>query len=489
MGRRLQPRIVIATIAVTLGFALSTASEPAKLPEGQPLAVEATALVPLDTESSLAVVGIQGQVSIESHDQRELRVISRTPGNDGADLPVGIWQVGQKLVIAPAPGEKRQERYLHVEVPANFKVSVDATDSQIVVVATGGNLELRGANLSATIQESHGPIDGDLVGGKLSIADSSDTTLKLQGTTLTVTENKGSVHVRATGGTISLTKVEGPIDVQADEANLLIDSPESSVRVKARKGSAMVAGLQAGAELDMSGTPLVLKEGHGDVTVTSDATVEFHSMAASLHVELNGGSLRGKGNQGTLDVRTRNGEVNVEAIEQALRVQGDGLKATIADVGGELSIDTTISDVTIDRVTSVVAKIDRGSLTLQRAGGAVQANVVGGDVHIIDGNGPVTLDLEGGDADVSWASFSGDKDTHLTNRSGSITVRVPVSGPARLVAKSRYGRIDGSVPGVRVSDDLNEAQGPINGGSRPVVHVDASGDIHLAYGSEAHDAN
>ena len=101
----------------------------------------------------------------------------------------------------------------------------------------------------------------------------------------------------------------------------------------------------------------------------------------------------------------------------------------------------------------------------------------------------MTLDLEGGDADVSWASFSGDKDTHLTNRSGSITVRVPVSGPARLVAKSRYGRIDGTVPGVRVSDDLNEAQGPINGGSRPVVHVDASGDIHLAYGSEAHDAN
>jgi hypothetical protein len=180
--------------------------------------------------------------------------------------------------------------------------------------------------------------------------------------------------------------------------------------------------------------------------------------------------------------------VSVESIEQGMRILGDGLKAKIVDVGGELYIETTVSDVVIDRAGTVDLRLDRGSATIQRAMGAVQAIVVGGDVHIIDGSGPVNLDLDGGDAEVSWASMSGGKDSKLNNKSGNITVRIPASAVCRIEAKSRYGRVDTDLPTVKVTDDFTEAQGPVNGGYRPAVYVGANGDIHLQDGGKTHDA-
>ena len=110
-------RVVAIGISAVLGLAAWSAQT---LPTGEPLAVESTALVPLGAEAALFVSGIRGHISIETRDERELRVVSREVGQDGADRPVGIWQDGQRMVIAPAPGDKGGPRYLHVEVPRRF---------------------------------------------------------------------------------------------------------------------------------------------------------------------------------------------------------------------------------------------------------------------------------------------------------------------------------------------------------------------------------
>jgi hypothetical protein len=297
----------------------------------------------------------------------------------------------------------------------------------------------------------------------------------------------GLVTVRATGGTVSLGRIGGTLDVESDDAELAFSVLSGEVRVKAHNGTAKVEGLTSGAEFAMSGTPLHLKDGRGDITVTSDSPVEFDAMAASMHFDMYGGSLRGKGNQGILEVRTRNTEVNVESIDEGMRIQGDGLKANLVDVGAELYVETSISDVVADRVGSVILHVDRGSVRIQRAAGPVQATVTGGDVHILDGAGPVSLDLDRGDAEVSWASTVGDKDSTLINKFGNITVRFPASASCRVEAKSQYGRIDSDLPTVKVLDDRSEAQGPVNNGYRPVIHIVANGDIHLQGASTAHD--
>jgi hypothetical protein len=479
-------------VAVMIGALLSTgaygASAPT-LPTGEPLAVEATALVPLDAESSLSIVGIRGQISIETRAERELRVISRGLGPDGPELPVGIWAAGSKLIVAPPPNDKGQERRVHVEVPTTFAIRLDESDTDVTIISAGGAIDLHGTNLRVNLSGLTGSINADLSGGTLSVSESNEALLKLRGTAVSVVTLNGNLGVRASGGTVSLGKVLGATDVDVDECTLTLNGVVGTVRVKARKGEASMTANESAAEFELAGTPLHLADGKGDVSVTSDGQVDFLRMGGAMHVELNGGSLRGKGQHGPVDVRARNAELNVESLEAGLRIQGDGLKMTVKDVAGALSVDARSSDLVVDGAAGVVAKIDRGSLNLQRATGVVQATVSGGDAHIIDAAGSVTLDLDGGDAEVSWASVAGDKDSRLTNKDGSITAYFPTSGACRVEAKSQVGRVESDLPTVKVLDGAGEAQGPVNGGYRPVVHIDARGDVRLVSGSAPHEGS
>jgi len=352
-------------------------------------------------------------------------------------------------------------------------------DSDVAIQSEGGVVDLRGTNVRATVQVVGGSVTAELAGGKLTVNKSGDATVRVRGTATSISDVTGDVRVHAAGGRIALTAIEGSIDVESDESQLVLNGLSGALHVNAQKGEATVVGSTGGAELKLSGTPLHLKEGTGDITVTSDAPVDFATMAASMRFDMYGGSLRGKGNAGILEVRARNAEVNVEAILEGMRLQGDGLKAQIVDVGGELYVETTVSDIFVDRVASVILKDDGGNVTIQQAAGPVQATVVGADIHILKGSGPVTLDADRGEAEVAWASMGGGKDSKLTNKGGSITVRIPGSGWCHVEAKSTFGRIDSDIPTVKVTDDLTEARGPVNSGSRPVIHIVANGDIHI----------
>ena len=469
---------MIGAIAVVSDLAAA----PRALPTGEPFSIEPVVLVPIDDQSALSIVGIRGLVTISMRDARELQVISLVPGVGGAELPVGIWQEGAKLIVAPVPGDPGRERRLDIEVPRGFAISVDAADSDVQIASEGGSVELSGDNVRALVQAIGGSVTTELLAGTLSVTNSKDATVRVRGTATTIGAMAGSVNVRATGGTLKVAEVDGSTDVDSEDCTLVFSELSGPLHVKAQKGQATVAGIKAGAELALAGTPLQLKAGKGNITVTSDATVVFEAMAASMHFDMFGGSLKGKGNDGILELRGRNTELNVESITGGMRVQGDGITTRIVDVGEELQLDTTSSDIVVDRAERVVLKADGGNVTIQRATGAVSAKVVGADVHILDGSGSVNLELERGDGEVSWTSFSGDKDSILANKNGNLTVRFPASGGCRVEAKSKDGRIDSDLPTVRVMDDETEAQGPVNGGYRPIVHINATGDIHLLHG-------
>jgi DUF4097 and DUF4098 domain-containing protein YvlB len=481
-------RIGLATTIVAGTIVARGALSAEGAPVGEPIAVEAAALVPLDEESTLSIVGLRGQITIEGREARELRVVSRELGPKGAELPVGIWQEGTTMILAAAPGAKDVPHALRISVPRTFAVTLDAVDSNVSVDSAVGGVQLRGKNSRVHIRAIEGFVSAELEGGSLTVSASGDATLRLRGTALEVADMSGNVNVMAVGGSLSLRGIRGSTDVESDESKVTLDDLAGSMRLKAQRGDATVTGLKAGAELELSETPLHLKDGSGDITVISDAPVDFQTMAASLHFDMYGGSLRGTGNRGILEVRTRNTEVNVASIDEGMRVQGNGLNAKIADIAGELYIETKISEVTIERVGRVILNIDRGNVTVHGAQ-EVQANVTGGDVHLIDVTGPVTLDLDRGNADVSWASLPGEMGSKLVNTSGNITARFPVAGVGRVEAKSSSGFIDTDLPAVKVDEDRTQAQGPINSGSRPLISITANGDIHLLSASGSSDTN
>ncbi len=464
--------------------ALAAAPDPpsADVPAGPPLAVEATGLLPLENESTLTVSGIRGQVMIETRAERELRVVSRGPGDDAPEIPVGIWQSGTQLFVAPPPGDPGKERHVHIEVPYSFGIGVRGSGTEVIIVGAAGSYELRGTDLRAMVSESAGTLSADLTGGSVTLNNAGDASLRLHGTKLEVASMSGSLGVHASGGSLSLSKIGGSTDLDTEDTTIQMTAVPAALKVRARKGEAAITGLDAGAEIEMTGGSLRLKEGRGDITVTSDAIVDFVSMAASLHFDMNGGTVRGKTNQGPIDIRVRNTEVNVEGVQGALKIQGDGLRAKIEDAEGELSIESTSADVAIDRAAGVTLRLDRSSASVQRAA-AVSAVINGGDVKIADVNGPVNLDQDGGNADVSWASITGDKDSKISNKSGSVTAHFPSSSYCRVEAKTSNGRVDTDIPSLKVGDDQGDASGPINNGTRPVVRIEARGDVHLMNGS------
>jgi hypothetical protein len=476
-------RVILVLLGLALGGA-AAASAP-ELPTSAPLAVEATALVPIDDESSVQILGVTGQIFVTGHDERELRVISRLPGPDGAELPVAIWQEGTKLVVGPPPGQAPRPGTLRVEVPRGFAVALDASRSEVLIAEIDGGLDVEGTELRTTVQ-SCGAVAADVTGGSLAVSQSRDLTLRTHDVNLSATDIAGSVNLHASGGEILLHSMAAAVEVETEGAKVVIDGAAVPVHIKAGKGTVTAKGL-TGGELQLTGAPLKLQDGKGDITVTTDTTVEFLSMAAAMHFDMYGGNLRGKGNAGILEVRLRNSEVNIEGIEDGMRVQGDGIKARIVDVGGEIYVEASVSDFFIDKPASADLHVDRGSLTVQRAAGAVKAVVVGGDAHVTDGMGPVQLDLDGGEAEVSWASLSGDKDSQIVNKSGGVTLRFPPSAIGRVEAKTKFGRIDSTIATIRIMDGEKEAQGPVNNGSRPVVHVLAEQDIHILGEAAASD--
>jgi hypothetical protein len=217
--------------------------------------------------------------------------------------------------------------------------------------------------------------------------------------------------------------------------------------------------------------------------VNSDTTVAFEKMAGALHFDLYGGSLQGTGNQGLVEVRTRNTEIGLNGIDGPVRIQGDGLKVHVNDVSGELYVEAAVSDVVIIKAGGGVGlKIERGNVALKGAQGNVTATITGGDAQLLELTGPVAMEIEGGNAEVSWTSISGETDTLVQNKSGDVTMHFPGNASCRVEATSKFGRVESDIATVRVMDDGKSAQGPIGHGRRPTIKVEAEGSVRLLAG-------
>ncbi len=200
----------------------------------------------------------------------------------------------------------------------------------------------------------------------------------------------------------------------------------------------------------MSDSALRLTGGKGDLTVTSDSTVEFTNMNASMRFEMDGGSLHGKGNQGLVRVRGRRTDVKLEGI------------------AGELDLDTT-----------------SGGVVVQKISGPVTAVVFGGDAQLLELQGAVDLDIGGGNAEVAWAAIAGDRDSRLRSNNGDLTVRFPANASCRVTARSSSGRITSDIPTIKVPEGATEVQGAIGPGQGPQIEIEAEGNIRLSTGAKA----
>ena len=394
--------------------------------------LKATGVFPVTTETTLVIRGVPGQIVVITKPARELRFASRAKDASGSPRPLAVSFSGATVTMAPAAGATLGEGTLRVEAPAFFAVRVEAESGKVLVDGFAGAVAIVGKGTETRAQALTGTLDVNLEGGSLG---------------LTNIGGAATVRIRASC-TLTATSLRASLDLNSQDSTVKVQGLGGACRVEAHGGSMQFGGTTAGGEFHLSESPLRLNQGRGDVTVVSDAPVTFADMIGAMRLDLDGGTLRGQGNQGPVKVRARRTDV------------------LISGISGELDLDVT-----------------RGKVAVQRVTGPVNAGVFAGDAQLLELQGPLRLDMDGGNAEVSWTALPADGDSDLKNHGGDIGVRFPGNASCRVSAKSSSGRITSDLPSVKTPPNATEAQGTIGQGKGPTVSIEADGNVRLSGGA------
>jgi DUF4097 and DUF4098 domain-containing protein YvlB len=169
-----------------------------------------------------------------------------------------------------------------------------------------------------------------------------------------------------------------------------------------------------------SGGLLVIRNPHGDVTVTGTSTdgqvhVSFHTQTYSWQ-------------ESDANEKTR-------LLRPTFSTEGDGLVLTVATVDGGQD-DLTIE---VPRNSPITLQANHGDVRLSQLHGAVTVSANNGDLDLSNIDGPVTAHLNDDDATVNAHSLSGGLsidgpagDTDIADITGAVTLRGDFFGTTHL---------------------------------------------------------
>jgi hypothetical protein len=470
---------VVSALVIALAWSSLTRAGESRL-----LAEESAGIVPVTGEVRVVVSGIRGEIRVEAGKEGEVRFQSAAPGPKGAEIPVALWLEDGTFRFLPRKDVPESGRLLVVHVPDDMNVTVEATDSTVTVAGIASSVEVRGERLKVSGGGQNGSFSGDVQSGSVAVSSvNGDVTVRGRDLDVKLGMVAGSSSLHLTGGHAQVAELRGPLDADLDGVVMTVGAADVPVHVRERGGQLELRDLAQGGEFSLSGTPLKMTRCQGDITVESDGDVQFLDNKAALHFISYGGSVRGSGNTGLLEVKTSNAEVVLEKIVGPVRIQGDGLKVRLKDIGGELLVYATSSDVQIDGVSAdVTVENTQGDVTVKGASGAVGVKSSGGDVSLLGMVGPAQVEADGRHVAVSWTSLPG-KDSVVHNDGGDITVHFPAGGGCRVEARSKFGRVETDLPRVEILEGGSSAQGVLGNASRPTIRVESGGDVQLLGGS------
>jgi hypothetical protein len=216
----------------------------------------------------------------------------------------------------------------------------------------------------------------------------------------------------------------------------------------------------------------------GEVAVTSDSDVRFSECRASLRIENESGGVTGLRSDGIVEITTHKAAVDLTQIMGRLRIAGDELEVNAQSIGAAMSVHTRSSNITVEGSSSVNVENDRGNVVIRRSEALIEVKSEGGEVHLLDMKGPLHVDAAGDVVEVEWSSLGADGDSRISNDAGDVIARFG-SADCRVDAISRFGRVESSLPGLRVQKDETAAQGIVGGGGARTIVIRASGYVHL----------
>jgi hypothetical protein len=304
-----------------------------------------------------------GTLTIESGTGSSIVAEVSRRGKDGAQLTLAREGAGLRVVF---PGD----RFVYPPLGAHSNTTLDVRDDgtfdadhwggggrRVRISGTGSGLEawadirvLVPAGRELDVHLAVGTVTARNVDGNLSLSTASGD--------IDAQKTKGTLSVETGSGDITATGHDGTFNAEAGSGDVMASSLAGALaEIETGSGNVSLTGINV--------TRLRVEAGSGDVKISEarapDADVETGS--GNISVTLVGGfqSLAveaGSGNVevlapstigATVDISTGSGDIETEFPLQVTRKTSDGLRGTIGDGKGTLTVETGSGDVLLRR--------------------------------------------------------------------------------------------------------------------------------------------
>ena len=214
----------------------------------------------------------------------------------------------------------------------------------------------------------------------------------------------------------------------SDVGHAVVAASYEPVSIARVSGSVELKTRQGEVRVESVGQELDLVSSHGDVSVAD--------VAGAARLDVRHGAVRARGVAG-LTLKHRYGDLEASEIAGDLEVDGVHAGVRAREVSGKTRVETSYAGVRLAAVTGDVRTVTRhGGLQVELAGGALSAEVSDGRVQLEAVNGPLQLVARRSDVRVSGLREGGrvegdGNDVELRDFSGALEVRVRL-GDIRL---------------------------------------------------------
>jgi hypothetical protein len=485
----------------------------------------------LSLESKFGEVRIHGDNGREAKITATIRAQAGSQGEAGKDvdeIKIEVTQDAEGIKIRTVYPEDHLVLRIHKgsSYSVDYDIAVPA-DSKLWVRSGFGNMEIRGVQGWADIENGHGQLTSRDSGSTKLV--NSFGSVELAGATgnVWIVNNNGSVQVSSVKGaldvkdrfaSITVSNIDGPATISggngsvelSDAGASTVNNSFGSVNVRNIHGSLAVTSNNGQIDVDTVQGTATLAGSFGainfanvagyvkctssngkvrggpagnDVYVkTSFGEVSLEQVAGWVQVEDSNGNINAKEIKGKAEFNTSFGSINASGLRKGVKATTGNGSVSLMDVGGDAFVKTSFGSINVQRLN--------GNLRMENSNGAVVANSVNGEataktsfgsVTLEDVVGAILVDNQNGAVMLSEARTStGCKSITAKTSFAPMQVRVGEGSGYTVSARTSFGHISSELPitttGQMGGDSLN---GTIENGGCALSLTNSNGNIEI----------
>jgi DUF4097 and DUF4098 domain-containing protein YvlB len=242
--------------------------------------------------------------------------------------------------------------------------------------------------------------------------------------------------------------------------------------------------------------PVVITSRRGDVTVLGrDGDVEISSQRGDVAatdingkvtLNLSGGSVRVSQVSGDVSVQGRADDISVADAKGAARLSGEFDQITLSKIAGSVSFKSGRTDMEFSKLDGDL-DMDSGDLRASELSGPFRLLTRSKDVRVSGVKGDVRLEDENGEVEIHVNKVGS---MQVSNRNSDVQIYLPDKAAFQLDAHARGGEIESDFDSLKVDnrDDQATASGTVGTGGPHLVITNEHGGIEIRKGSMVAEA-